>query len=649
MSRTSRLLALFFVVVLGVSALYVSLPGAPVAQAQGPTGTITPATTTLTNDGSQGTVTVEVLNGGVAVQGASVAVAVASVPSPLPAGVTLSALNGTTGADGRFNVTVSYLPATSETLQLTFTASATVGGNPVPVAGSAVVNFVKAPASPTFSIVSLADATLGAVPADNFSETRIVVQLRDSQRRSPGAKRVRLELESGTTDGLTPALPVEADTDSAGNFTFAVKSSLPKDVVFRVFNVTDNFMVQGRPSVSFYAAPPTAISTVTVTPDPANVLGNGVDLATITVTAKGQGGNALEGVQVTLNGLDAFYNGGDTAPKTTGADGRAVFTVSSGRTDLNRVFTVTLQRTGPGGGSPVTLNVPAINFTAAPAIEANSSISAPPGSVPADNTATKVITVFVRNQGNFGIPGKEVRLTASSPDVTITPSVPTFLTDNEGKIEFTVSSRAAGDVTFTTNQIDGFTKSIVVNFTAAPTDPAKSTITRDPTGNVESNGSRVLVTVTLVNAGMLPVTGHTVVLNPEPATPQAVQDALIIEAAPDGNPTDNNYLFYVSAIAPNALGDVQFQATDVTNNVTLSTLLTINFIAPSVSDVNSRVDVVGEPPSALLSVVADNTATATIRVTVKDANGNPLPGRSVTLIADNANVTITPSTPTQTS
>ena len=59
MRRASRLFSLFFVVVLGVSALYVSLPGAPTAQAQAcpaSSFTILPSSS-VPNNGTAATVT----------------------------------------------------------------------------------------------------------------------------------------------------------------------------------------------------------------------------------------------------------------------------------------------------------------------------------------------------------------------------------------------------------------------------------------------------------------------------------------------------------------------------------------------------------------------------------------------------------------
>jgi len=72
--------------------------------------------------------------------------------------------------------------------------------------------------------------------------------------------------------------------------------------------------------------------------------------------------------------------------------------------------------------------------------EQNSLVFAWPLSVPADNTTSSEVTVFVRNADGKGLEGQAVRITSSLG--TVSPQ--TVVSDSDGKAVFLLTSGEAG-------------------------------------------------------------------------------------------------------------------------------------------------------------------------------------------------------------
>ena len=84
-------------------------------------------------------------------------------------------------------------------------------------------------------------------------------------------------------------------------------------------------------------------------------------------------------------------------------------------------------------------------------------------------------------------------------------------------------------------------------------------------------------------------------------------------------------------------GPVIFTATDASDNLTINQTASVTFTAGTVNKDKSTV--VANP----LSVRADGNTSATITVTLKDSNSNPVSGKKVTL-STTGSATITPDT-----
>ena len=654
MKRISRILTIALVLILGLSALYTTLPlPAPALAQEGPdepppesldepddppplpasappaaaNSSIDPATTNLPNDGTPGTVTVTIRDDfNAPVSGIPVTLS----PGAFPAGVNVFPLSGNTNALGQFQATVTSSAPVPPTNSITLTATYLYNMTIFNVPGQAVFNFFQAPAVPGFSSISPA---FQAVQADGLQTATITVTLNAQNGQPTPGKQVNLTVVApDTADGLVFPLGTTQTTGSNGIAIFTVRSTVAKLVNFRVQNVTDGFELPTPPAtvqVNFTPAPPNGANS-SASAAPTTAFANGVDPITITVTSRDAGNNLLAGSTVSILGTPPFVTL-DAGSKVTDASGTVTFTATSLQPVAGLTFSVSI--TGPGPGT-VGLTTNAVTFLDAPAIEANSTITGPQ-TAPADGVSTRQITVTLRNAGNNPSVGKSVTLTAlPSAGVSISPLAGT--TDINGQITFTVASSVVNNVTFTAvNNTDGFTLTTSVDFTPAPTDPNVSTVTRDPpTGSIPADGvTTVTITVTLRNAGGGVVPGKTVSLGPTVAPPPGVLD---IQPDPvNTDPALGVFVFDVTATSTTPL-TVTFQAADTTDSIIITQTVTVTFSTPPANDAQSTVNVVGEVPPNPLGVQADGVSSATIEVTLRDLGGNPAPNKLVSLAASPA-------------
>ncbi|MCL5734933.1 MAG: IPT/TIG domain-containing protein [Actinobacteria bacterium] len=146
---------------------------------------------------------------------------------------------------------------------------------------------------------------------------------------------------------------------------------------------------------------------------------------------------------------------------------------------------------------------------------------------------------------------------------------------------------------------------------------ANSTVGASPVSVVADGVTTSTITVTLKDASNNPVAGKTVTLakTSGPGSPT-------VSAASGPSNASGVVTFTVKSTTAGA--DV-FTATDTTDAVVITQTATVTFTAGPVSA--SQSTVVALPTS----VVADGATTSTITVTLKDANNNPVSGKTVTL------------------
>jgi hypothetical protein len=224
---------------------------------------------------------------------------------------------------------------------------------------------------------------------------------------------------------------------------------------------------------------------------------------------------------------------------------------------------------------------------------------------------------------------------------TFTPVSPITITSGTASTSFTFSSTKSGLHTITALRGGGdgpsgmtASRAITINpGTASATQsvlsPISSTLTangsatqqftvqaRDAYGNNLTTGGTSTVTITLSSG-----TGSI-----------------------DSTTDLNNSIYAATLTAPTAIGTATITATldgaPVNNGGATQATSSITYVAGSVSSTTSTVNITAGP------IAADNIATATITVTLKDANNNVVQGKTVTINQGTGSSTISPSSAT---
>jgi hypothetical protein len=152
---------------------------------------------------------------------------------------------------------------------------------------------------------------------------------------------------------------------------------------------------------------------------------------------------------------------------------------------------------------------------------------------------------------------------------------------------------------------------------AGPVDSAFSSVKASPASLVADGSSTSTITVVLADTLGVPVAGKNVTLA-NTAGPQA---AVITPAGAQTTDSGGKVIFTVKSTTP---GTEVFSATDTTDSLVIAQTASVTFV--------SKPDAVQSTVVASPSgVIADGVLTTTITVTLKDAAGFAVPGKSVTL------------------
>jgi hypothetical protein len=587
------------------------------ATASGTQSMVAASPATAVADGTNSsTVTVTLLSsGGAAVPSRSVTLAQGSGHSIIqPA----SPGSDVTDATGAATFTVTDLTPESVTYLATDTT------DNVAVVQTATVQFQPVVVSQSNSNVSTAQTQ---VPLNQSSQ--IVVTLKDQANDGIVNKSITLAGTGSAT--ITPDISPDL-TNASGVASFHVKDSVPEVVTFTATDQTDSITLTTTVKVTFGSLT-VSPGTSTLTAPP--FMSTDTTGGNATVTLLTALNSPVQGKQVQLSltspsGLAVVTNG--SAPLTTDANGRAVFTL----TDPNvEQVTATAHDVTDAElvGSPVT-----ISFQN-PAASATVSTVAPfAASWPADGQNADVITVHLKDQFSGPVANRTIILTPSQGSNVLCPaasvggsSVP-GVTDSSGLAVFDCVDTVAEAVTFTaTDSTDGFTiqQTAIVTFTAGGANADTSTVTASNNGQAPSDGvTPAVITVTLndffgnrvpgkfITLSVLNGSSHLTVVNPI---------------------TDQNGQATFDAV-DSTQEVVTYQATDTTDGIDLTAQGVVIFGHPPAPPPSVPFsDVAAAPPS----VVANGTATSLITVTLSDPNGSYVPGKDVTLTAAAGNSKVT--------
>ena len=574
------------------------------------TSTVAASPTSVTANGTDAstiTVTLKDANGNV---------------EPADIGVTLTASGGnsviSTGGTATTNSSGQATFTVTDTTAQTVTYTATDTTDNVTVTQTASVDFV----APTDAGTSTVAASPTTVVANGTDASTITVTLKDaSGTPEPAGIGVTLTASGGNSVISTGGT---ATTNSSGQATFTVTDTTAQTVTYTATDTTDNVKVTQTASVDF-----ADIGRTMLTASPAEVPANGTSYSTITGVVYDSAGNPLGGLPVVLVSPQAYevFNG---------------VTTDAG--------TFTWQVTGPGvgtytyalewgtsqqfwyGTSQNTLNSVQVTFvTPSNQPDPNlSEVQASPASVLADGISSSTIDVELVNYQGQPLSGKTVYLEskyllegngyneslvdggvlsngAGGYLPYVNPTYGTLITattNADGVAAFTVTDTVPQTVTYqAVDKTDNVTldQTATVTFVQSLLDvpgAGQSTVTASPT-SVAANGTGTsTITVTLLNSQDSPVAGKTVSLVADSGS----SSVATVEGTTNSS---GQATFTVTDTQPET---VTYQATDVTDNVTLDQTATVTFTQPAGTTPTPVIDLTLAGATSVSGTAADDAA-----------------------------------------
>ena len=221
-------------------------------------------------------------------------------------------------------------------------------------------------------------------------------------------------------------------------------------------------------------------------------------------------------------------------------------------------------------------------------------------------TATGTKTITLTTPLNSIFYGFEFALSEMLSDLTLAPTE---------KATFRIANNAGGNRLY----LDNIAISGTVAFGPAnPVDAGTSTVAASPAAVLADGTSTSTITVTLKDSGGAPVPGEGVTLakTSGPGTPVI---------SPAGAQTTNGLGVATFTVSSSTVGTNGFTATSATDTVVVTQTASVDFQSALLDAASSTVS------ASPTTILADNTETSTITVTVRNSGGLPLPGKVVSL------------------
>ena len=554
---------------------------------------------------SSSTITVTVRDGfGNVIPGKSVSLARTGTTSAI------SPASGTSDANGQ--VAFSVTDPAAETV--TYNATVTDGGA-VGVVQTAQVTFVAATVSTTQSTVT---ASASPIAADGATTSTITVTLRDGQSNPVAGKTVTLSQGSGSS-AITPS---SSTSNASGVVTFDVTNTVAQSVTYTAI-ATDGtaIAISQTATVVFQAGAASSVIALTATSQTAAV---GASVTAPSVRVRDAQSNPVSGVNVTFTltanqGTGQINGGAGPIVVATDASGTASLTAwtlgnTAGTNTITAgtvVGTITFNATGTSSGAA---NI-AVNGAPSTSATVGTSVASPPSVRVTDGSGNAVVgaSVVFTLTASGGTGGAIAPVSAAS--VTTNASGIATLTSwtlgqTAGTNNNTVTATTSGvatTLTFDASGTAGAAQNIIANSALSQSAVAGSNVTAPPSVRVRDsfnnpvNGVAVTFTVGSGGGSSNPASGSTVSTD---VTGTATLTSWTLGTAAGSN--------------------------SVTANVTGLAGTPLTFSATGTVAVTSGAQstVVRSGPN---NVVADGSASSQITVTLRDANGNPVAGKSVSL------------------
>ncbi len=348
--------------------------------------------------------------------------------------------------------------------------------------------------------------------------------------------------------------------------------------------------------VSFFPTQAVAdgLAEVTVTGVVQDAGGNPVADHTLTLLASGTG-NAIDGVA------------------TTDANGIFSAAFRSTRAEVKEVSASTATATLTG----------TVTFFAGEPSSADSVLGASHGSVTADGVTTTTLTLTVRDRHFNPVPDHAVALTASGTFNTLEPATGT--TDANGVFTATLASTRAE--TKTLQAVIGAARTYtLVTFLAGAPSGALSTLAANPSSVTADGSSGAALSLTVFDAHGNRVANQAVSL-----AVSGTGNTLTVSSG-----TTDSAGSFRSTLRSTQAGEKVVTATFAGATATA----TVTFVPGPASATYSTFQ------ASPASVLANGVATTTLTVTARDASGNPIADKPVSLSVSGTGNTLTPGSGT---
>jgi hypothetical protein len=477
------------------------------------------------------------------------------------------------------------------------------GDSPTLEAASAFIYIDNAPLSAAASEISVDKASAVANAIDSIE---IAVRARDVYYNGVGGATV-LIASTGSGNLLHQPAGVTSETGSAVGSIRSTKAE-GKTLTAKVDGV--DIVASAGATFTPGLFDPT-VSDVSV--DKTSAVANGIDSVAVTAFVSDAGGNPIAGSFVTLEATGTF-NTITPSSGLTGSDGRLVGKMRSTRAELKTV-------SAKVGGTPIT-QTRNVTFNAGPFSASASNVSVDKATSVANGVDSVTVTALVTDASGNPIAGSSVTIEATGTLNTITPS--SGLTGSDGRLVGKMRSTKA-ELKTVSAKVGGtpITQTRNVTFNAGPFSAAASNVTVDKATAVADGVDSIAVTALVTDAQGNPIAGSFVTLEATgtfntitPSSGVTGSDGRLVGKMRSTNAEPKTISARVGATPITQTRNVTFGAGPFSAGVST---LTVN----------------------KTTVTADGVDAVTVTATVKDAQGNPISGSSVTIESTGAANNIT--------
>lgn len=451
-----------------------------------------------------------------------------------------------------------------------------------------------APGAPVVANSSITGSTPHT--ADNVDSSNISINLFDTYNNPvPGITPTFVATDTGATNTYGGC----SATNAAGLSTCTLRSTFAQT---KALEITAPISLVGGNVVFQAGAPDPLHSTITGT---GPVTADGVSTSTVTITIKDIFNNPVAGVTPTYSATDTnatnVYNG----CSATDANGQSTCTMTSTTAEVK---TLSIQ-------TPIVKADASVTFVAGAPNVLHSFISGT-GPVTADGASTSNVTILIKDVNDNPISG--VTPTFSATDTGGTNGYSACSATNAAGISnCTMTSTRAETKTL---QIATPVSKIGGDVVFEPGAPSAATSTITGSGPVVADGAtNSTITITILDANSNPIAGQT----------------------PTFSATDTGGTNQLGACsATNASG-----VSTCTLNSERAEVKTLNITAPvnkadgTVTFTAGAATVANSNITGTGPIVADNAATSTITITLRDQFSNPVSGQTPSFSATDTNTT----------